>query len=127
MQRYTVSVNSVSFWGHFSLKTDISLIVVNKNLLLLTCIKNIFLTFASGYENRECDIEGSHAVAAGRCDTLLDVSWRGLAAAVVCDDGRDGLDVDAAQLPLWHSGTDVSRMALAPDAGTSGRKPTLFD
>ena len=67
-------------------------------------------------EDEKCHIEDSDAIGIGRGHPLLDVSRRGLADHLARHDGRDGLDVDVAVVPAWHTGTDVPRMALAADA-----------
>ena len=126
MQNYKLSAYVVSPKEHFWRKTGISLTSVNNLPLSLTYIKkNSYLCQLN--EDEQYHIEDSDATGAWRGDTLLDVSRRGLAADYARDDGRDGLDVDVAVVPLRHTGTDVPRMALASDAGTSGRTATHSD
>ena len=67
------------------------------------------------------DDEDSTAPAAGRCHPLLDVSGFRLRASARGDAPRDGLDVDAALLPLWHPGSGTARLALATDTGAARR------
>jgi hypothetical protein len=70
------------------------------------------------YEDKQHHPEDFDATGPGSRDTLLDVSWRGLAAVVPRDGRGDRLDLDAAVVSFRHPSSDVQRLALAPDAGT---------
>lgn len=78
--------------------------------------KIIYCTFACN-ENNTDHSQSYLAVYFRRRDTLLDVSWGGLAKNRERDATRDELDMDAAIVPLRHTGSGFSRLALATDAG----------
>ena len=87
----------------------------------LTCIKN-YLYLCKSYEDKQHHIEDTDALGAGRCHPLLDVQRRRLADHRPCCHRRDELDLDVAVVPLWHLGTGLPRMALAPDTGACRRE-----